>query len=231
MRRLELATAADPRASVVAVSAVDAAVVRRPSAVVVPNGVDLPSAVPARPVDGDLLFVGALDYEPNREALAWYADEIFGKLPASLPPLTAVGRGGPAALGRLSAHPALRVVGEVPDVGPYLAAASVVVVPLRSGGGSRIKVLEAAAWQRPIVATHKAVEGLPMLDGVHAMLADEPAAFAAALQRVHSDHALAESITASAQLVAAGHAWPAVADRFVAVVEELRRPVPGMTAL
>jgi len=219
MRRLERAAAGDPRARTVVVSEIDAALVGAGAATVIANGTDLPANPPPPPPGADPLFVGSLDYPPNRDGLAWFAEAVWPLLGPDRRPVTVVGRGGPAALGSLARHPALRVVGEVPDVGPHLAGAGCVVVPLHAGSGSRLKVLEALAWARPVVSTTKGVEGIPDAEGV--LLADRPVDFAAALTRLRADPGLAGALGSGGRRVAERYAWPSLAARFVGVCAEL----------
>src|SRR5690606_957831 len=95
--------------------------------------------------------------------------------------LTVVGRNPPSRISALAARDSrLRVTGTVPDVRPYLERAAVFVVPLRVGGGTRLKIYEALAMERALVTTAIGGEGLPIVDGEHAVIADEPDAFAAA---------------------------------------------------
>ena len=179
----------------IAVSEADAMALRevaRPRQLyVIPNGVD-PSAVrPAAPelVDPNLVvFIGKMDFRPNVDAMVWFVREVWPRVTARRPRtrLAIVGRdptpkvralatgSGPVAAG-------IHVTGAVPDVTPYLEQAGVVVVPLRVGGGTRLKVLEAMAAGKAIVATSMAVEGLDVAGGRQLILEDEPAALAQAI--------------------------------------------------
>ena len=191
------------------------------SGVVVPNGTDLPGDVPPRPAAGSVLFVGALDYPPNVEAVRWWVSEIAPRLPTWVPALTVVGRGVPAA-----PLPGVNLVGEVPDVRPFLEQASVVVAPLLRGGGSRLKILEAMAYRRPVVATSKGAEGLPVRSGRDILIADSAEDFATGVLRVRQNPELAASLVTSATEVARAHDWSVVAGEFAnrvtALVSSLR---------
>jgi glycosyltransferase involved in cell wall biosynthesis len=210
--RQEREVLADPRAELVVVSEADALLLGHGH--VVRNGTDIPATVSPRRADGSVLFIGSTDYPPNADAVRWWSEEIAAGT------LTVVGRygAGSAALGRL---PHVDLVGEVEDVHPYLADASCVVVPLRHGGGTRLKILEALAWRRPVITTSKGAEGLPVRDGVEVLIADGPAAFAAAIARVHDDPALVERLADAGAEVAAAFAWPVVAEPFVGLVADL----------
>jgi glycosyltransferase involved in cell wall biosynthesis len=130
---------------------------------VVPNTVTVPTTVAPRPGIERLLFVGNLTYEPNRLAARLLASEILPAVRRQRPAVTLdlVGPHG-GTLDDLGGVEGVRVTGAVADVAPYYASADVVVVPLRHGTGTRIKVLEAFAHGRPVVATPAAVAGLDL---------------------------------------------------------------------
>ena len=207
---------------VVCVSEQDRSILRCPTAVVVPNGADLPGAVTPVPRAGAIVFVGSLNYAPNAEAVRWWLREIGPLLPADLPALTVVGRAARAVLGD---PPGLQVVSDVPDVAPYLEQASVVVVPLLSGGGSRLKLIEAMARGRPVVSTSKGAEGFPVQHERELMLADGPQAIAEAVTRVYRDPVLAQRLASAGRAFAEAYSWDALGDRFTAaVLEPARQP-------
>lgn len=155
---------------------------------VVPNGVDATAFAPRPdvPVDADeLVFVGALDWRPNQDGITWFVDEVLPRIRATRPAvrLAVVGRAPPAGLrARLQSHAGVTVHGSVPDVRPYMARGAVFVVPLRIGGGSRLKICEALAVGRPVVSTTIGAEGLDLGDGL--VRADGPEDFAAAVRHV-----------------------------------------------
>ena len=220
MRRWEDRAVRRPDARVVVVSPDDAALLGVP-ADVVPNGTALqPSRV--APDDGTLLFVGSLDYAPNLEAVRWWAEGVWPSLP-SRRRLTVVGRGGAAALGPLAGHPGLDVVGEVADLTPHLSAASLAVVPLRHGGGSRLKVLEALAWSIPVLSTSKGVEGLGLAAGTEVVVADQPTELAAAVDDLMSDHPRRTATAAAGRAAAERFSWPTVGASLLEVIHALHR--------
>ena len=150
----------------------------------VENGVDEDQFVPLEgKCDSDeILFLAALDWYPNLDALDYLLEDIFPLVRQASPSarLRIVGRRPPAGLKeRIARCPGVELVGEVADVRPFLARAAVVVVPLRIGGGSRIKILEALAMAKAVVSTSIGAEGLAVTDGVHLLLADAPSDFAA----------------------------------------------------
>jgi len=161
--------------------------------VVAPNGVDTawfrPEAVAPLPLgEPAFVFTGSMDYRPNVDAARWLVHRVWPIVRAALPHarLYLVGRRPSRAVRRLEEVPGVRVTGEVPDVRPYLAGATVYVAPLRAGGGTRLKILEAMAMGKAIVSTPMGCEGLAVTDGVHVQLADGEA-FAAAMIALAQD--------------------------------------------
>ncbi|BDU75311.1 glycosyltransferase [Mesoterricola sediminis] len=148
---------------------------------VIPDPCFLDGEAPLPP--GRAVFFGSLWYPPNQDALAWLLD-LWPPVAAALPGarLTLAGRGCPGALeARVRATPGLDLAGFVPDLASLLRASGVAVIPLRAGGGTKIKTLEAMAAGLPILATSVAAEGLGLRDGEHAVIRDEPEAFREAL--------------------------------------------------
>jgi sugar transferase (PEP-CTERM/EpsH1 system associated) len=184
MRRLEQQAWGSVRACV-CTSEADAAIMRRYGArgevAVVPNGVDLEFFKPGEgsPEPDSLVFTGTFNYRPNVDAATFFVREVLPMIVRARPEtvFTIVGASAPAEVIRLSG-PHVRVTGWVADVRPYLARAAVVVVPLRMGGGTRLKVLEALAMAKPVVSTTIGSEGLAAIDGEHLLTADRPAAMA-----------------------------------------------------
>jgi glycosyltransferase involved in cell wall biosynthesis len=210
--RHERLLARDPAALVVVVSERDRDLLGG-DAVVVPNGADLAAVVPPRDPEGTALFVASMSYEPNREAVHWWADRVWPHITDGTR-LTVVGRGAEEALNDLRGHEAVDLVGEVADVAPQLAKAAVVVVPLLSGGGSRLKILEAMAWNRPVVTTHKGAEGLPLVHMESALLADDPKEFAHLLMRLRADTDLAGRLAERANEIVRDFSWDRIGRAF-----------------
>jgi glycosyltransferase involved in cell wall biosynthesis len=148
--------------------------------------------------------------------------------------LLIVGRDPADAVLALGTHAGVEVVGEVDDVGTYLARAAVFVAPILSGSGIKNKVLEAFAVSRPVVATSLAVEGLPVSDGREARVADGADAFARAIVDLLADPAAAERIGAAGRgLVEDRYTWEACADRYRRLYEDLaalRRAAPALSS-
>ena len=157
------------------------------NAEVVENGVDVDYFQPQRDVDRDparLLFQGSLDWRPNLDAVRLLLAEIFPKVraAASRATLSLVGRRPPDWLRALAAQtPGVRVFADVPDVRPFLATCGMLVVPLRIGGGSRLKILEALATETPVVSTRVGAEGLQLAAGRDLTIVETPAEMPAAI--------------------------------------------------
>jgi sugar transferase (PEP-CTERM/EpsH1 system associated) len=177
------------------------------------NGVDLerfPFVATAARGD-DIVFIGNLGYFPNIDAASWFAEEVMPLINERLPMsrLKLVGARPAARLRRLAARlPQVDLIGQVPEVHSYLARAAVAVVPLRSGSGQQLKVLEAMAAGTPVVSTSLSAAGLDAVDGEHLLIADNAATMADAVLRLMSDPALcARLVRAARGLVERDHTW------------------------
>ena len=171
------------------------------SAIVVPNVVPLPDlrhletelgsrSSPERSHRTRLLFVGGLAYLPNLDAVEWCGREVLPLLNADGEnefELRVVGRAGARARRRLGAIPRVDLVGRADDLAREYANADLCVVPIRAGGGTRIKLLEALAHRRPVVSTGLGAEGLELEDGEHLLIADSAREFAAACGSLSRD--------------------------------------------
>jgi sugar transferase (PEP-CTERM/EpsH1 system associated) len=213
---------------VVAVSPEDAAWFKREYGVHavshVPTGVDTEYFQPtgAAPIDPhSVLFTGSMDWMPNDDAVAYFAEAILPSVAKEVPQVTlsVVGRNPtPSVLALPERYPRVRVTGTVPDVRPYLESARVFVVPLRIGGGTRLKIFEAMAMEKAIVTTSVGAEGLPVRDGEHLLIADSPGAFADAVTRLLRDPSSAAALGArAAALVRSRFGWQRAAEQFADV--------------
>lgn len=215
---------------VIAVSEQDAADLQRdygaPRVHAVPTGVDTDFFRPstqARPDANTLVFLGSMDWMPNEDGVAWFVREVLPIVRARRPDvkIQVVGRNpspGVLALGRATAG--VQVTGTVPDVRPWLEGAAALIVPLRIGGGTRLKIFEGMAMERAVVSTTIGAEGLPVVDGRELLLADSAPDFAAASLRVMEDAALRTRLgQAAAERVRREFSWEAAGDRFAAICE------------
>jgi polysaccharide biosynthesis protein PslH len=221
---------------VVAVSPQDrdaiAAMTDRSRISVVPTGVDVAeySAAAGAAADRPLvLFLGSMDWEANIDAVTYFARDIWPVVRAAVPDarFRIVGRNPHRRVLDLASE-AIEVTGRVPSVLDHMRDAAVFVVPLRVGGGTRLKIFEAMAAGRAVVSTSIGAEGLDVAHGRDVMLADTAPDFAAAVidllrhpeRRRALEHAAAES--------AARHDWPSIAAAFACVLADTAgRPFPG----
>ena len=206
------------------------------AAAVVPNAVDSEHFTPGNqePNPGSILFMGTLKYRPNIDAVTFLLDEVLADVRGSCPDavLTIVGDGEGADLERFR-RPGVVVTGRVPDVRPYLAGAAVTVVPVRIGGGTRLKVVEALAMGKAVVSTSLGCEGLAVRSGENVLLADDAGGFAGAIVRLLAEPQEARRMgLAGRKLVVEHYSWA----RACAALEELydsidrrSQPTKGMT--
>ena len=188
------------------------------------TGVDLSYFHPVdTPVsEGSLVFVGAMDWYPNEDAVIYFVEEILPRIRQKLPDatLTVVGRNPGLRLAGLG--PGVRVTGTVEDVRPFLAEGAVAVVPLRIGGGTRLKIFEALAMGKAVVSTTVGAEGLPLQPDHHFACADDPQAFADAAVALLGDARRRQELgTAGRRLVEGRYGWPSVAKDFETALEEV----------
>jgi glycosyltransferase involved in cell wall biosynthesis len=187
---------------------------------VAPNGVDIDffSASDVAVDPNSIVFTGLLHYRPNIDAVTFFTKQILPHIVEQRPDVvfSIVGLGAPSEVTRL-AGPNVRFVGEVPDIRPYALGAGALVVPLRMGSGTRLKVLDGLAMQKGLISTALGCEGIEVADGQHLLIADGPEQFAQAVLSVLDDPALAERLGRHGRaLVEAKYSW-------VSIVEELER--------
>jgi glycosyltransferase involved in cell wall biosynthesis len=224
MARLQRRCAAEVD-TVTLCSALDAQRSGLSNAVAVGNGYDRTSAPPASRSGSTLVFVGALGYPPNADAVRWFVHEVLGDVRRSAPHvvLRVVG-GGEAAVEDLQGIEGVEILGRVDDLQAELDAATVAVVPIRSGSGTRLKVLEALANRLPIVATTLGAEGIDVVDGVHALLADDAPAFARACLRLVEDAELrAELADAGERLWDERYRWSRIRGELAGLARRVAR--------
>jgi glycosyltransferase involved in cell wall biosynthesis len=181
---------------------------------VVPNGVDVSEFSPSDGrVDADMiLFFGAINYQPNHDGVSYFIDEIFPKLRHLRPNarFCILGPGARQAVLDRQGN-GVEVLGMVDDVGPYLDRAAAVVVPLRIGGGTRLKIVEALSKGKPVISTSLGAEGLDVVHDQHLLLADEPGEFARQTARVLADSELAARLgKAGRALMEEKYSWRSI---------------------
>jgi glycosyltransferase involved in cell wall biosynthesis len=216
---------------IVAVSAADAAALAtlhpalQPT--IIPNGTDVRRYAPVdRATPGlprfNLLFSGTMDYRPNVDAAEWLVRSVWPRLLRRRPALTLglVGQRPTAAVRVLGTRPGVTVTGPVPDDRPYLWGSDIFAVPMRYGGGVRLKVLNALAAGCGLVSTSMGIEGIDVEPGRDILLADSTAQWEQQVDRLLSDPALRARLSAAGQAAAMRYDWRALVRRFGPVYEQ-----------
>jgi len=190
---------------------------------VVPNGVDLeyfrPSPTEPKPLH--FVFTGMMAYVPNHDGIGWFLDSIWPRILQKHPKarFSIVGKNPPPhVLARQSEN--VRVTGTVEDIRPYVEEASIYVVPLRMGGGTRLKIAEAMAMKRPLVTTRIGCEGIGLVHEKTALLEDSPEGFAQACIRLAENTALQKQLAEAAFHMAVEKlGWQAIGQTLLAAYE------------
>ncbi len=165
----------------------------------------------------NLVFTGSMDWLPNEDAIVWFVESILPIVQQTVPDvsLTVVGRAPSPRIVALGSNSAVEVTGSVPDVRPFIDRAELFVVPIRIGGGTRLKIYEAMAMERAVVSTTVGAEGLPVKDGVHVLLRETPEATAQAITTLLANPEQCVALAnAGAQLVRERFGWDGVARQF-----------------
>lgn len=206
---------------------------------VVENGIDLDAyaRTPQPPAGKDapiLVFTGKMDYRPNIDAVLWFGREVLPLIQARQLDVRfqIVGMNPHSRLDELRTNPAVEITGAVDAVQPYIHAAAVYVIPMRVGGGTRFKVLEAMAGGKAIVSTRLGAEGFPVQDGRELLLADTPSDFAAAVLRLLADQTDGGALTAQLGVTARtfveeSYGWPAIVPKLDALYNRLLDAPPA----
>ena len=200
---------------------------------VIPNGVDTnffsasqisemwknPPAATAKP---SILFVGSMDYHANIDGVTWFTREIWPEIAEKHPELEFVIAGrNPSGAVRALASEQVRVTGTVEDVRPFYASAVAVVVPLRVGSGTRLKILEAMAAGVPVVSTRLGVEGIDATHNIHLLLADNRAEMVAAIEQMASSPKRSRLVQAAREFVVRHYDWTIVGEKLYQIHREL----------
>ena len=229
MRRAEIRACLQARLTI-AVSELDRQLLATsaPGAAIrsIPTGVDTAFFTPngSHEASASLVFVGSMDWYPNEDAILHFIHAVLPEIRRRVPEssLTVVGRNPTARLRAAAADAGVRITGTVDDVRPYMSEAAVVVVPLRVGGGTRLKIFEALAMAKAVVATGVGAEGLPLVPGTHYLRADAPPDFARAVVALLEDPVQRKTLGAAGRrLVEARFAWASIARKFAARCDEV----------
>ena len=191
---------------------------------VVPTGVDTEKYQVFPSASGDpprIVFTGSMDWEPNIDAMEWFCRGIWPTIVRqfSQAKFQIVGRNPHARVKQL-ASPTVEVTGTVPSVADYLRDAAVVIVPLRIGGGTRLKIFEAMAMGKALVSTTIGAEGLDVTSGENCILADDPSSFGDSILTLLSDIQLRRKYEKAAAALAARYDWSNIAHQFEEVLQQ-----------
>lgn len=221
----------------VAVSSEDAADLRKMTGnakvVVVPNGVDIDYFAPASQEEAvqGCIFVGGTNYFPNRDALDWFSSEVapeLRRLDARID-VTWVGRATEREMRQFDGSNGIRLTGYVDDIRPYFNQAACFIAPLRVGGGTRLKLVDAWAMGKAIISTSLGCEGLAAKDGVNMLIRDDAKSFAAAIVEVCANASLRRGLEREARMTAmTQYAWNVLEPAMISEYMRLTKPL-GLT--
>jgi sugar transferase (PEP-CTERM/EpsH1 system associated) len=203
---------------------------------VVQTGVDTEYFTPSStaPERAHMVFTGSMDWLPNEDGMTYFCREILPRIRQAEPDatLSIIGRSPTPSVRKLAEIPGVEVTGRVDDVRPHIARGSVYIVPLRIGGGTRLKIFEAMSMGKAVVSTTVGAEGLPVTNGSDIAIADEPARFAHAVVHLMRDVEARRQIEAAARrLVVEKYDWSAVASDFEDALLRAARPADRTRAI
>jgi glycosyltransferase involved in cell wall biosynthesis len=199
------------------------------NAVVIPNGYDEPASLPERsPSDNSMIMIGRFTYPPNADGAKFFVREILPRVRAQVPDahVRLIGRDD-GHLDDLRGVQGVEVTGEVEDVAEELGRARIAVIPLRAGSGTRLKVLEAFAYQVPVVSTSLGCEGLDVTANRHLLVGDSPDTFANACVTLLTNDELRERVADDAQaLFESRYRWVDIRGQIGDLVHSLTDSAP-----
>lgn len=201
----------------------------------VPNGVDPDYFKPGEDVEDEtrLVFTGSMDWQPNEDAVLYFCHHILPHVRAEIPEIEfyIVGSNPTERVLKLRSIKGVTVTGSVEDVRPYMASAAVFVVPLRIGGGTRLKILQALAMEKAVISTSIGCEGLDLEQDRHLLVADEPRQFAAGAVQLIKNRAMRRRLGESGRmLVQERYDWDVIAGELESAYRRLisnQRRIPG----
>jgi sugar transferase (PEP-CTERM/EpsH1 system associated) len=194
--------------------------------IVIPTGVDVDyfQPMPVEETKNSLVFTGSMDWLPNEDAILYFVDAILPLIKAQLPEvsLEVVGRSPSRKLQALAEREkSVRLTGWVEDIRPFVARGSICIVPLRIGGGTRLKIFEAMAMSKAVVSTSIGAEGLPVRSGENILLADTPKQFAeSVIYLLRDSDARTRLGSAARTLVLENYSWTKVAESFARTLHD-----------
>lgn len=163
---------------------------------------DIP--LPEQAVGNNLFFIGALDWMPNQEGIKWFVRKVWPEIRKIIPALTfrIAGRNMPPGLIHILGKPGVILDGEVEDAGRYMQDNGIMVVPLFSGSGMRVKIIDAMAHRRPVIATSIAAKGIPVSNSENIMIANNRKDFISAIEKLVTDNSFRTKIAENARIFA-----------------------------
>lgn len=189
---------------------------------VIPNGIDMDGCCDrlTNKIPDSLAFTGSLTFGPNHQAMTWFLQDIYPKIKAEMPSVRLTITGSPGSH-PLPSVPDVEQTGRISDVRSVLASTAISVAPILTGGGTRLKIIEAMAVRTPVVATSKAVEGLDVRDGKHLLIADTKEDFARGVLTLLRNPLCGREIAHNAfKLVQARYDWNVVLPRFMQLIDQ-----------
>jgi polysaccharide biosynthesis protein PslH len=201
---------------------------------VVPNGVDIDAFQPSLGREEGLVFVGGLNWLPNRDALQYFCDEILPRVRATgeVTPVRWVGVASDEARRQYRDRYAVELTGYVNDVRNYVRDAACYVVPLRVGGGTRLKILDAWAMGKAVVSTSIGCEGLAAQDGRNILIRDDPESFAQAVRTVLQDETVRRRLGAEGrETVERLYSWERIGESLLNLYGSLHPSQPSSAAV
>lgn len=204
----------------------------RSKAVIVPNGVDMKqyeALRTVRPQPHAILITGSMDWRPNLLGLRWFLREVLPIVRRLTPQatVTVAGRMTPDVVREVQRSLHVRAVANPESMDPHLSAACVVVAPVLTSSGTRLRILEAWAAGRPVVTTSAGAFGLKYTQGIEMLVGDSPQLFAQNIERVINEPRLSEYLAAHAAVAAATYDWSTIGSTLRTAYEPLTAPLPG----
>jgi glycosyltransferase involved in cell wall biosynthesis len=194
---------------------------------IIPNGVDTLTYQPdpsVQPEPYHLIYTGAVTYQPNYDAVAYFVRDVWPLIHQQFPQaqFTVTGSTQNVEVHDLAAQPGVHFTGYVPSIADAVRRSTALVVPLRTGGGTRLKILEAIALGVPVISTTKGAEGLNLHDNEHLLIADTPAEMVSAVSRIFQDSALSQRLAVAGRAqVEREYDWHVIAGRLIDLIEQV----------
>jgi len=185
--------------------------------------IDESSSEPNIKVDNVILWIGALQWKPNQDSLFWFIEDIFPKIIQKLPnsKLQVIGSNPPKGIAKLHRYN-IDIIGMVDDVKPFLKKATVCIVPLRIGSGIRLKILEMFAMKKAVVSTSIGCEGLPVRNGEHLLVADDPDEFAESVVKILKNPEMGINLGRSGfNLVKENYSWSSITEKLEKIYKKI----------